>query len=200
MEAPGAVALAGIGPVLAPFRNRRAVAGGRPPGEPPFGGAERAPIWLESVIRLLLHAIWAAAAAAGGAQLSPHLVGGAVGERETAEPPQVARMLERVDALLAVAEAGMAGRAEERATVQWGAIAAAAVAAASLCLLGWYAALQACRSNSLGGRARALMELSIALDQGGAQAAEQMAAAAGVDAKAVYGWHAAWKTAWRGPG
>jgi hypothetical protein len=44
------------------------------------------------------------------------------------------------------------------------------------------------------------MELSLALDHGGDEAAEQMAEAAGVDTRSVHEWHAAWKTAWRGPG
>ena len=55
-------------------------------------------------------------------------------------------------------------------------------------------------ANTVGGRARTLMELSLALDHGGPEAAEQFADAAGVAPRSVYEWHAAWKIAWRGPG
>ena len=41
------------------------------PGEPPFGGPDRAPVWLESVLRLAMHALWAGAAAAGAAPAPP---------------------------------------------------------------------------------------------------------------------------------
>ena len=120
---------------------------------------------------------------------------------QSEEPPQVARMVARIDALLAVVESNAADSAAERtASLQWGAVAAMAVAAACACVLGWLAVSQIYRCNSIGGRARALMELSIALDNGGKQAAEQMADAAGVRAEVVHAWHAAWKAAWRGPG
>ena len=198
---PGQAVLAGLASGLAPFRaNRRpGPPAGRGPGEPPYGGADHAPIWLESLMRLLLHALWAAAAAAGGAQLTPHLVGGANNAQE--EPPQVARMVHRLEALLAVAEAGGAGsRAEARGLQGWEQVAGPAAAIACLGLILWQAAVRLSRSNTIGARARALMELSIALEQGGDNAAERMAEAAGVSTRAVYDWHAAWKVAWRGPG
>ena len=78
----------------------------------------------------------------------------------------------------------------------------AAMAAILVCLI--YAACKVVgrlyAANTVGGRARALMDLSLALDHGGAEAAEQLAEAAGVAPRAVYDWHAAWKIAWRGPG
>ena len=150
-------------------------------------------------MRLALHALWAGAAAAGGAQLTPHLVGGARYAQE--EPPHVARMVRRLETLLAEVEAGGANAAREAATPQrWEQYAGAAAALVGLCVILWQAAKRLYEGNTVGGRARALMELSLALDSGGEEVAEQMAAAAGVDARSVYDWHAAWKAAWRGPG
>ena len=78
----------------------------------------------------------------------------------------------------------------------------AVVAAALLCLLYIAYKLSRClhAANTVGGRARILMDLSVALDRGGPGAAEQLAEAAGVPPKAVHDWQAAWKLAWRGPG
>ena len=186
MGDPGGAVLAG----LAPFRvNRRPgfAAGGRAPGEPPYGAAERAPVWLESILRLLLHALWAGAAAAGGAQIAPHVVGGAA--HEVQEPPQVARMLQRLEAVLAEAERERGGRgASEDLWRLAGWEPMAAMAAMLVCLI--YAVCKLAGSlyaaNTVGGRARALMDLSLALDHGGAEAAEQLAEAAGVAPRAVY--------------
>ena len=169
------------------------------PGEPPFGGPDRAPVWLESFMRLALHALWAGAAAAGGAQLTPHLVGGAAYAQE--EPPHVARMVRRLETLLAEVEAGGANASRGVATVQgWVQYAGVAAALVGLCIILWQVAKRLYEGNTVGGRARALMALSLALDHGGEKAAVQMAAAAGVDTRSVYDWHAAWKAAWRGPG
>ena len=200
MADPGAAVLAG----LAPFRaNRRPgfAAGGRLPGEPPYGAADRAPAWMESLIRLALHALWAGAAAAGGAQIMPRDVGGA--PHEVQESPQVARMLQRLEAVLAEVQrdAGKLDGTQSMWTyVKWES--ATVMAASLLCLL--YIAYKFSRrlyaANTVGGRARILMDLSVALDRGGHGAAEQLAEAAGVPPKAVHDWQAAWKLAWRGPG
>ena len=197
MADAGGVLLAG----LAPFRaNRRpGLAGGRIPGEPPFGGAEGPPVWLESVLRLAMHALWAGAAAAGGAQLTPHLVGGAGYAQE--EPPHVARMVRRLESLLAELEGPHAhGGGCHFVPPGWAPWAGAAAAFIGLCYLLWLCARCLWERNSVGGRARALFELALALEHGGDEAAAQMGAVAGVGVQVVHDWHAAWKVAWRGPG
>ena len=196
MDAPAAAAIAG----LAPFRvNRRpGLPGGRAPGEPPFGGADHAPVWLESFLRLAMHALWAAAAAAGGSQLTPALVGGA--GAYAADQPQVARMVERLEALIAAAEdGGGLGRAAVADLRVW-AHAAMVLGVLAITGIGLWRVGGWLTRNSIGARARALMELSVVLEQGGEDAAAHMAQAAGVSEQEVYDWHAAWKAAWRGPG
>ena len=112
-------------------------------------------------------------------------------------------MLQRLEAVLAEAQREAGGRdASQGAWVPAGWEPMAAVAAIFLCLM--YAACKLVgrlyAANTVGGRARILMDLSLALDRGGHDAAEQLAEAAGVAPNAVYDWQAAWKHAWRGPG
>ena len=197
MAEPGGAMLAG----LAPFRaNRRpGFAGGRLPGEPPFGAVESPPVWLESILRMAVQALWAAAAAAGGAQITPHLVGGAGYAQE--EPPHVARMVRRLETLLAELESPHAnGRGRHALLPEWTLWAGAAAALSACCGLLWLSAWCFWERRSVGGRARALLDLALALEHGGDEAAEDMAAVAGVGAQNVREWHAAWRVAWRGPG
>ena len=178
MDGAAAAALAG----LAPFRaNRRpGLHGGGVPGEGPFGAAPHAPVWMEAAIRLVLHAFWAAAAAAGGAQIAPASVGGEGGSSaEDALPPRVDRLLDKVDALLREREGGWWATAAAEAST-WPAVLLAAVAvlgAAVACTLR-YGRSQ--RWTVADQRARALRELVEALEQEGDAAAERMARAAGV--------------------
>ena len=91
-------------------------------------------------------------------------------------------------------ERGPLGRAGGQGSYEWAQIAAVLGAIAGLGIVLWRAGAWLGR-NTIGGRARAHMELSVALEQGGDDVAEQMAHAAGVNTHDVYDWHAAWKTA-----
>ena len=50
-----------------------------------------------------------------------------------------------------------------------------------------------------GERARTLLELAEAVDEGGDEAIRRIAAAAGTEPAAVHAWHLAWRAAWKGP-
>jgi vitamin B12 transporter len=62
------------------------------PGVPP-------PEWIVALVRFALQAVWAAAAAGGGAQIAPEIVGGAGAILAAADPPRVASMVERIEVL-----------------------------------------------------------------------------------------------------
>ena len=112
-------------------------------------------------------------------------------------------MLQRLDALLAQVQADAGARSADqslRMPAGWEPVAAAAVILVCLIYAVCKLASSLYAANSVGGRARTLMDLSNALDQGGSEAAVQLADAAGVAPRTVYEWHAAWKIAWRGPG
>ena len=190
MDPAAGAALAG----LAPFRADRRPGYAGAPGEAPWGAPPVAPVWLEALIRFALQAAWAAAAAAGGAQLTLEMVGGD-GGGERSLPHRVARAMEKLEALVEQHERSAAAAGAGL----WAGVAISVcggLAVAGWLWLSWPTVQPHAREDV---RARTLLELAEAVDQEGDEAIRRIASAAGTDAEVVRAWHVAWCTAWRGP-